>query len=336
MKSEKPKNSTKSIILYVPSYFHGFREIIEENLEQMGFEVYSIKDAPHKYKLRGVLKPLIRVLRRVFLRDRNYKNYLNEIRLEKLITEQLRMVEVADFALIFRPDELSIKSLMEISGKTVSMYAYQWDGFPRFPRIYERLKLFKKVYCVDVNDVGTESNVFSEKNFYFEINSTVCPRTPGKLCSTAYYIGTYDKERADSLRQIATQLRQLKIKTEINILGCPIIMHSWANRLDKARQYLDVIKDVKSSDILIDVDLRDMHEVLTFRVFEAIGYQKKLITTNVLIKNCDFYHPSNIFLFNGSIDELNDFLAKPMATLPLDLLKKYSFTEWVNRVLEIN
>lgn len=336
MKSEKPKNSTKSIILYVPSYFHGFREIIEENLEQMGFEVYSIKDAPHKYKLRGVLKPLIRVLRRVFLRDRNYKNYLNEIRLEKLITEQLRIVEVADFALIFRPDELSIKSLDEIKRKTKAMYAYQWDGFSRFPRIYERLIFFKKIYSIDANDTKSGENVYAGTNFYFDSKSPVNLNASGPKDNVAYYIGVYNKQRVKSLRQIRNQLAQLKIKTEIYILNGPIIMPSWIIRLKKAKIYREVLKDVKSSDVVIDIDLRGTHDALTFRIFEAIGYEKKLITTNELVKDYDFYNPSNIFLFNESLDGLKSFLNKPMVPLDPEIVRKYSFSEWVKRILEIS
>ena len=329
-------NTGKTIILYVPSYFHGFREIIEKHLEQMGFKVYSIKDSSNRFKLTGVLKPLIRILRRVFLGDRNYQYYLNEIRLEKIITEQLKMVESADFALIFRSDELSIKSIKEIKEKTAAMYAYQWDGFPRFPRIYPRLKFFKKVYCIDENDVSEGDNIFTEKNFFFDTDFTAYPKVEERLDITAYYIGVYEKKRFKRLQLIVNQLSQLKIKTEINLLGCPVIMPSWGNRLKKSKQYVDVINDVKSSNIIIDIDVRETHNVLTFRIFEAIGYKKKLITTNVLVKNCDFYHPSNIYVFNGSIEELKFFLDRPMVSLPDEILKKHSFTEWVKRVLEIS
>jgi len=300
----------------------------------MGFEVYSIKDSPDKFKLEGILKPLVRILRRVFLGDRNYKSYLNEIRLEKLVAEQLKMVEMADYALIFRPDELSIKSLKQIKSKTVAMYAYQWDGFARFPRIFERLKLFKKVYSIDANDVRRGDNIFSEKNFFFDIDFTVCPQAEPD--TAAYYIGVYEKKRVKRLQLIVNQLSRLKIKTKINLLGCPVIIPSWVNRLEKSKQYVDVMNDVMSSNIIIDIDVRETHDVLTFRIFEAVGYKKKLITTNELVKNCDFYHPSNIHVFNGSTEGLKLFLDKPLVPLPVEILKKYSFTEWVKRVLEIS
>jgi hypothetical protein len=332
----KNSNNTKSIIVYVPSYFHGFREIIEKHLGRMGFEVYSIKDSPDRFKLKGILKPLVRISRRVFLGDRNYQSNLNEIRLEKLVAEQLKMVETADYALIFRPDELSIKSLKQIKSKTAAMYAYQWDGFARFPRIFERLKLFKKVYSIDINDVRAENNVFPEKNFFFDIDFTVSPQVKERHDRAAYYIGVYEKKRVKRLQLIVNQLSELKIKTEINLLGCPVIIPAWVNRLKKSKQYVDVINEVKSSNIIIDIDVRETHDVLTFRIFEAIGYKKKLITTNELVKNCDFYHPSNIYVFNGSIDGLKKFLDEPMVSLPDEILKKHSFTEWVKRVLEIS
>ena len=78
------------------------------------------------------------------------------------------------------------------------------------------------------------------------------------------------------------------------------------------------------------------HYGLSFRIFDALRFDKKLITTNQSIRDTDLYHPENVFLWDGgSLDELPDFLAPPYQPVSPDIKEKYSFTQWLNRMLGI-
>ena len=72
------------------------------------------------------------------------------------------------------------------------------------------------------------------------------------------------------------------------------------------------------------------------RVFEAIGYDKKLITTNDTVVHYDFYRPSNIFVWDGkNIEALKAFMQQPYEPLPPELKEKYSFSNWLRFAFDI-
>ena len=91
----------------------------------------------------------------------------------------------------------------------------------------------------------------------------------------------------------------------------------------------------RRSSVLVDFVI-STHSGLSLRTFEALGYRKKLITTNAEIEKYDFYHPDNIFIWRGgSLDGLQAFIARPYHELPQEIYQKYSFGNWVRYVLDI-
>src|SRR5690606_27309560 len=88
-----------------------------------------------------------------------------------------------------------------------------------------------------------------------------------------------------------------------------------------------------NSKILLDVPTAH-HNGLSFRVFEAIGFGKKLITTNKEIKQYDFYHPNNIFVWDDHSQKmLGDFLDAPYLYLATHIKESYSFNNWIKALL---
>ena len=91
---------------------------------------------------------------------------------------------------------------------------------------------------------------------------------------------------------------------------------------------------INNAQVLLDIN-RKGQKGLTFRVFESLGLEKKLITTNSDIINYDFYNPNNILI----IDEKNpnipiDFFNNDYQKIPEAILKKYTIEGWINQVLK--
>ena len=85
--------------------------------------------------------------------------------------------------------------------------------------------------------------------------------------------------------------------------------------------------------------VNNIHSGLSFRIFESIFYQKKLITNNAEITNYDIYHEDNIFIWDGKnidFESLKSFLEKPYHILPSDIANKYSFKNWYSLILGID
>jgi hypothetical protein len=87
------------------------------------------------------------------------------------------------------------------------------------------------------------------------------------------------------------------------------------------------------NEILVDF-LVDAHSGLSFRVFEAIGYSRKLITNNNEVKSYDFYHPNNIYVLDNDERTLGEFLNVPYAEIHPEIVDRYNFDNWIFRILE--
>ena len=82
--------------------------------------------------------------------------------------------------------------------------------------------------------------------------------------------------------------------------------------------------------------LNRKHYGLSLRIFEAISLDKKLITTNPTIVHYDFYHPNNMFYWDGSnLEELKAFLTLPYIPLAPGLKHKSSFSNWISCAFNI-
>ena len=89
----------------------------------------------------------------------------------------------------------------------------------------------------------------------------------------------------------------------------------------------------KESNVVVDFQ-NPRHYGISFRAFETLGFKKKLITNNLIIKEMDFYHPKNIFLVNDeNIDEIENFLSLPYQNLEENMYEKYSFNNWIKNIL---
>jgi hypothetical protein len=75
---------------------------------------------------------------------------------------------------------------------------------------------------------------------------------------------------------------------------------------------------------------------LSFRVFEAMALEKKIITNNPTIKDYDFYNPENILLLNDDFTNMDpEFLTSPYVKIPDEIYHKYTLESWVERVFNL-
>src|SRR5690606_22427697 len=97
----------------------------------------------------------------------------------------------------------------------------------------------------------------------------------------------------------------------------------------------EVINYMEGSTILLDIQ-KENQEGLSFRVFEALGYEKKLITTNKDIVNYDFYNPNNILIIDRENPHIpKTFLDSSYSTVSENIIKKYRRESWIQQVFGI-
>jgi hypothetical protein len=92
---------------------------------------------------------------------------------------------------------------------------------------------------------------------------------------------------------------------------------------------------VHKSKIILDIN-HPKQIGLTMRTLEALGAQRKLITTNADVANYDFYNKSNILIINRLhpiIDE--DFLIEPFIPSDKSILAKYNIKGWISDLFDL-
>ena len=72
-------------------------------------------------------------------------------------------------------------------------------------------------------------------------------------------------------------------------------------------RYKDVLHIVNKSDCIFEV-VQDGQNGFTFRTYEAICYDTKLVTNNQSIVNMDFYNPDYIKVFTEPDATILDFI----------------------------
>ncbi|MCC2599743.1 hypothetical protein [Sphingobacterium sp. FBM7-1] len=328
----------KTILLAVPEHV-GFPAVLKKNLEYVGFEVSLITvPAAEKFKYRSLLQRLHNLFRKVFLRDKAFKAKLFLKNNVERLLEQLRSFEYAEYALFIRPDLFPVEIVRLVKEKCSMLVGYQWDGLDRYPAVHHYIAMMDRFFVFDGSDLISDK-ILGTTNFYFDFDFAL-PRSLDSANQTLYYIGSYVDGRTDLIKDIDTKFkilnrhRNIKIVTNNDKIG-QIIATKGLTSTPELISYEENMQHASKADILLDIQ-NPIHNGLSFRIFEGLGYMKKVITTNEQVIHYDFYRSENILIWKGqSVEELRQFLEVPYSPIPSKIREKYSFTNWISYALDL-
>lgn len=262
------------------------------------------------------------ILKTIF--RKNIKNFYYGKEILKKLAENN---ELQDVILTIKGDFIDPKSILEFKKFTNKSIAFFNDSSTRCPKIKRVISSFDEVYSFEKDDCNKYDLKF--------ITNWIYPIEKGNQKTEqfqVYNISSKDR-RSKLLSQIAQILKENKINYKI------IIFDRKNKKLNTNLEYTktpiplaEVNNNLCNSQVLLDIN-RMGQNGLTFRVFESIGLEKKLITTNTDIKNYDFYNTNNILI----IDEKNpkiplSFFNTEYEKIPEMISKKYTLNEWINQV----
>ena len=239
--------------------------------------------------------------------------------------------EQYDYMLVLCPDVLHVRHLEYLCSKVGRSIVYYWDGFDHFPAYKDSVKYFDVCYTFDPFDARKYGLKFIT-NFHFE--QAVVREFENDL----FFLSTYDS-RYPELERIVSSFERNNMKVSVHqysvdaaLMAAP--KSASIHFFDQQIAFGRVNEMLRRSRFVLDLQKR-IQRGLTFRVFEAMGYRKKLITTNADIVNYDFYDPNNIFVWREDTDSLpSSFLESPYVDLPDDIFYKYSQENWVKTVFD--
>lgn len=315
----------KNVLIIAPDYMGYMVKVADELKKHQDLRVIDIHIPEFKYS-HFLLK-----IKNFFLKKlgRDLKFDFRKKFIEKIITDQ-----TFDIILIIRPDLLSIKTLKALKSKTKCFKTYFYDGIHRYSKKLERIHLFDEIFSFEPNDCKEFGFQFITNFIYDSENKT--PLNAQPIIYSLFNISSYDKRRFPTLKNIAELLRKQKIDYKFIVKTNKKINSTGLIEIIKKPIQLEAIKLlINQSFCMLDLGQIYKHQGLTFRVFEAIGLHKKIITNNPDIANYDFYNPENILVIDeNNIVIPNDFFLTKYQKIPQYIFQKYTIKTWIKTVFK--
>lgn len=330
-------NQKPTILLAMPrdSQIH---ECIKENLQYCGFEVIEILPPNQGFRYPNLRSRIKVKFQQIVLHQKNAKQKLKDQIMCEMYLQRLQSHQVIDYALFIRPDVFGVQTVKALRHhvRPDGFVAYQWDGMGRFPFVWDFVALFDRFFVFDKQDCYKNAQLLHTTNFYFDHDLTC--RQPE--IHDFYYLGSHYKDRMPLINRFLAFAVAQGWQSNFTIYSdkenvpkhYPIGNVKW---IQKPLSFKENLEMTKQSRILVDFVI-GAHKGLSLRVFEALGFRKKLITTNAEIVQYDFYHPDNIYvLTENNLDGLPEFLAQPHHEIDPNIREKYSFSNWIRHILNI-
>lgn len=314
------QNSKK--ILTIAPYAFGYTDHIHNSLKSYDTVISSLLylDKP-SFQYRNITHKAQNFISKLF--GKNLKKTFVFDR----IKDQVSKLEIQDIIFIIRPDILDDHTLNYLKTRTKLFIAYYYDSTRRFPRKLSIVHFFDVIYSYDKIDVDRYNFKFLTNYIYEESHE----RDYNQLF---FNISTYDY-RFQYLELLAKYLKNNQWSYKILVYRASKFVSNGVEIITKQKSISEVSELMKRSKIVVEIQ-RTEQMGLSFRVFEALGHHKKLITTNNDIVNYDFYNPQNILVIDPENIEIpKKFVSSPYIDVDDSILASYRIEHWVNRVFNL-
>jgi hypothetical protein len=314
----------KKVIAIITTHSFGYIDFLEDKLKcnkNVNLTYINIDNIPfvYKNKFSRIFNFILKFFLFSGLKEKNRTNYI-----KKIISDK----EVFDQILIIRPDKLHKDSLDFLRKSSVQLTCFLFDGIENFKNQKKTITYFDSIYSYDKRDV-------EKFNFQFLTNYIYDDKIVlNTIVNKAFTISSFDN-RFPLLEKLANYLTINQISFRFIVKKNKLFNHK---TVEITKQYFP-LNDVKEliSCSLVMVDLQKNNQFgLSFRVFEALGYKKKLITNNQDIITYDFYNKNNIFVINNENIEIPiDFFESAYEDIDLLILNKYKLENWIFEVFKV-
>ena len=321
----------KKILFIGPRYF-GYEKEILTTLLNWGALVDFLPDRPFQSTL---LKAITRVRRSLVL------PYTDRVFLASI---ELLSSSDYDFIFVVQGECVSKKVIerLRVVFPQAKLIWYLWDSLRNKPALARNLPLFHECFTFDKSDAALYGIHFRPLFFMSEFS-----RGAGILAKyDISFVGTAHSDRYRVLSNVKKHLPKSVTVYSYLFLQAPWMF--WFNRITNSAfkdatqsdfsftplTRSEILKVFFRSSTILDIE-HPNQTGLTMRTFEALGANKKLITTNRCVAETDFYRADNILI----VDRKNpiiplDFLYTPYSPLPKNIYSKYSIEHWLMDILD--
>jgi hypothetical protein len=311
-------------VLFITYDLSGYYDNISKGLETYFTDVEFHNIALIKFKYKSIFQRIRSAIYKIFKKQK-LKNFF---KLQPII--ESTQGKKYEYIIIVRPDLFFDSQLLKLKSRTNKFIAYYHDSINNIERKKDVIHFFDKVYAYEKKDVKNH-NLHFLGNFIYLDNYT-----KDQLIEYDGFTIMSKDYRLETLKKVALFFKK-------NNLSYSFLVHSDKPQpnsdvityITKRKNNEEVLQHISKCKFIVDIHKYGIQDGLTFRVFESLFFEKKLITTNADIKTYDFYNPNNIFVINPD-DEIKipiDFLSTPYEPLSEDIYQKYHYTNWIKALL---
>jgi Zn/Cd-binding protein ZinT len=292
-----------------------------EAIESVDLTFINIDAVPFKYKNKWsrIENFFSKILFNKSLKEINRTTFIKKTIAEKNPFDQI---------LVIRPDLLELEALEFLRANGAEMSCYLFDGIENFKYQKSILGHFDTVFSYDKSDVAKYGFEFITNYIYDDVIEN------SNTEFSVFTICSYDK-RFQFLEKIANQLSKMDVSFRFIVKKDKVLQHQL---IQFSPHYisLEKVKElISKSDVLVDIQKKNQIG-LSFRVFEALGFKKKLITNNADIVNYDFYNENNIFVISEDNLEIpKSFFESEYSDVPAEILSQYKLKNWISQVFKV-
>ena len=319
-----------------------YDQFIVEKLVEKGYDAYHINLG--SYKHATIFKRIKNLFSKIFLGKNLKKNQKQKFIIDTLISNGFH-----DQILVINPDVIDLKYHKIIKKQTKKYITYLYDSLSRCP--VEHLideNLFDEIYSFDENDCNV--NGFTKMNNYIYFEKKKITFNNEFKVST---ISSFDK-RFRLFNTIGSNLVNKKYSTNFIFVSRNInfktLKYNFKIILKKSKEkqinpkfkfqskkipLKQLFDFYAKTDVILDL-VQGTQTGLSFRVFEAIGFQKKIITDNKFIQKYPFYDKNNIYIIGKENTEIPvDFLNSNYVPIPDEIYNQFTLETWVNTIFNL-
>lgn len=322
-------------VLFIAPMFFGYEKLIRAELERQGAQVDFHPDRPG---VDFLTKALIRVDRRLLARRiaHHYQSIVESAASSRY-----------DHVLVIRGEAISPQIIARIreTQPSAKLTLYLWDSMHYNPNARLVKSHFDSVLSFDRVDVS-ENPEIEFLPLFFANEYARAAEWSGEHEYDACFIGTIHTDRYRILEKLLDSLDRDGRRVFVYCYYPSRILHRLRSLVDPgfrrfSRKYVnfvglplsEVVDYISASRCVIDINRPDQ-KGLTMRTIEALGAQRKLITTNADIASYDLYRASGVQIVDRDMPVVSDaFLLSKDRPFDESVRERYSVTNWVRDVL---
>jgi hypothetical protein len=310
--------------LFITFDLSGYYDNIAKGLEEHFDEVESHNIAAINFQYKNILQRIHSTVYKI-LKKQKLKNFF---KLQPIV--ESTKGKTYDTIIIVRPDLFFDSQLLKLKSRTKYFAAYYHDSINNIERKKDVIHFFDKVYAYEKKDVNDYNLNFLANFIYLDNYATDHP-----IDYDGFTIMSKDY-RFKTLENVAHFFNKKGINYKFLVHSDKEQPESdIVTNITRRQNNKEVLQHISKCKFIVDIHKYGIQDGLTFRVFESLFFEKKLITSNQDIKTYDFYNPNNIHVIepNTTVNIPDTFFSTPYQSLPKDIYQKYHYTNWINTIL---